>query len=64
MSTTSASSVAQLCERTRRLIASTRTQSASATVKREHVIRELRHTAQRQGASSNASTAHRQIAMR
>jgi hypothetical protein len=39
--------VAQLCERTRRLIASARTQSASAGLKREQVIRELRVAARR-----------------
>ncbi len=64
MKTRSTSSAAKLCERTRRLIASARTQRTSATLKRERVIRELRHTAERHGASSNASQAYRQIAIR
>jgi hypothetical protein len=39
--------VAQLCERTRLLIGSARTQSASARLKREQLIRELRFVGRR-----------------
>ncbi|MGA9286167.1 MAG: hypothetical protein WBV85_12085 [Solirubrobacteraceae bacterium] len=39
--------VAQLCERTRQLIGSARAQSASASLKREQVIRELRFVGRR-----------------
>jgi hypothetical protein len=61
---TASPSVTQLCERTRRLIASARTPNADASLKRERVIRELRFTAQRRGTAGSAMQAHRQIASR
>jgi hypothetical protein len=65
MSTRAASpSVTQLCERTRRLIATAHTQRVDAGVKRERVIRELRFAAQSRGGAGTASPGHRQIATR
>ena len=65
MSTRTANpSVARLYERTRQLIATARTRSVDASVKRERVIRELRFVAQRRGAAGTASPGHRQIANR
>lgn len=61
---TASPSVAQLCERTRQLIATARTQSVDASVKRERVIRELRFAAQRRSVAGSASPSHRQIATR
>jgi hypothetical protein len=64
MSTRTGPSVAQLCERTRRLFASTRKQSAVTSVNREQVIRELRFAAQRRRVTGAASQSDRQIATR
>lgn len=61
---TAGPNVTRLYERTRQLIASARTQSAGAGVKRERVIRELRFAANRRGNTGTASPSHRQIATR
>jgi hypothetical protein len=61
---TASPSVSQLCERTRQLIATARTQSVDARAKRERVIRELRFAAQRRGGARTASLGHGQIATR
>jgi hypothetical protein len=61
---TDSPSVAQLCERTRRLFASARTQSAGVSIDREQVIRELRFAAQRRRVTGAASQSDRQIATR
>ena len=51
-------SIAQLCARTRRLIASAPSPRTSVGLRREQVIRELRLAAQRHRAAGPSSQAH------